>query len=78
LALDGFEWLTALPHRFTFKKENEYLWNRKMGETQGLPGLCGEEENFGPLPCFEQKIRSGFQYADIGDCCDGTISLAVS
>jgi len=54
-ALDGGEWLTSGPSRFTPGEEPGYRFNRKLGYPQSRSERLGEEKNVFNLPGFQPR-----------------------
>jgi hypothetical protein len=53
--LDGNEWSTARPVRFTQGKETQYPLSRRLGGSQNRSPRFGEQENLLSLPGFEAR-----------------------
>jgi len=51
-ALDGGEWSTSRPGRFTPGKETHYRLNMRLGGLQSQCGHSKEKKNLLPLPGF--------------------------
>jgi len=55
-ALDGGEWSTSRPGRFSPGKELQYQLYRRLARSQNQEESLGEEKNLLPVPGFEPRI----------------------
>jgi hypothetical protein len=55
-ALDGGEWSTSIPGRFSPGKELRYQLNRRLAGSQNQDESLGEEKTLLPVHGFERRI----------------------
>ena len=67
-AVDGGEWWTSRPGRFTSWKELRYPLIRTLGGLQNRSGRYGEEESVFPLPAFDPRTLQPVTYSRCTYC----------